>query len=313
MTKDKNRKRAKAIVFVVIVLGLVGWILYLRDAEGGLRNVFSLSYWTSHFNGLEYYRPSVGLFARGNDEHRDVCFTFDDGPHVKGAPFIMDVLKKEQIHGTFFVVGLRVKEHPELVKRMIEEGNEVGNHTEDHIRLDTLPLKNVRAEIRNCEINVERACGRRTHLFRAPGTRVTHDIMLWLKSEGYITVGWNVGAHDFIPPASGQMTPEMIADMNTTPSQVADRVLQHVKPGVIILLHDNPVTAAALPTIIHALRKEGYGFKTVTQMLAELPKPVYVVANPIATDKYANQKMPPPPPPKPKAGAHGAPAKDIHS
>jgi peptidoglycan/xylan/chitin deacetylase (PgdA/CDA1 family) len=205
----------------------------------------------------------------------------------------MDELKKEGIHGTFFVVGMRVKEHPELVKRMIDEGNEVGNHTEDHIRLDTLPLKNVRAEIRNCEINVERAAGRRTHLFRAPGTRVTHDIMLMLKSMGYTTVGWNVGARDFIPPTTAHMSAEMIEDMNTTPNQVADRVISNTKPGVIILLHDNPVTAAALPQIIKKLKADGYAFRTVTEMLAELPKPVRVVANPVATDKFAFQKWPP--------------------
>jgi peptidoglycan/xylan/chitin deacetylase (PgdA/CDA1 family) len=153
-------------------------------------------------------------------------------------------------------------------------------------------MKNVVAEIRNCEINVERASGRRTTLFRPPGMRVTHDIMLKIKQMGYTTVGWNVGAHDFIPATTGKLTQEMIQDMNTTPADVAKRVLENTKPGVIILLHDSPVTAAALPAIIRKLRKDGYNFKTVSEMLAELPKPVSVVANPIATDKYANQKMP---------------------
>jgi hypothetical protein len=88
------------------------------------------------------------------------------------------------------------------------------------------------------------------------------------------------------------MTPEMIAETNTTPDEVAKRVIDNTKPGVIILLHDSPVTAAALPTIIHKLRADGYRFRTVTEMMQELPKPVTVVANPIATDRYANQKMP---------------------
>ena len=246
------------------------------------------------------YRPSVAYFTRGNADHKSVCFTFDDGPHIKGAPLILDALKKEGIHATFFVVGIRVREHPELVKRMIDEGNEVGNHTQDHYRLDTLPLKNVKTEIRNCEINVERACGRRTTLLRPPGMRMTHDVMLQIKSMGYTTVGWNVGAHDFIPATTNKMTPEMIEDMNTTPSEVAKRVLDNVKPGVIILLHDNPVTAAALPAIIGKLRKDGYTFKTVAEMLADLPKPVRVVSNPIATDQFAFQKFPPLPA-RPKA------------
>jgi len=292
MPQLKKPKRALLISGTAIVL-IAGWLLYLRQVEGGFSKVFSLTYWQNHFSGLEMYKPSVAYFGRGNDDFKDVCLTFDDGPHIKGAPIILDVLKKEGVHGTFFVVGIRVREHPDLVKRMIEEGNEVGNHTQDHLRLNTMPLKNVKAEIRNCEINVERACGRRTALFRAPGTRVTHEMMLMIKSMGYTTVGWNVGAKDFIPAATGKMTPEMEAEINTTPAEVAKRVIDNVKPGVIILLHDNPVTASALPTIIQKLRERGYRFKTVTEMLAELPKPVRIVANPIATDSFANQLLPP--------------------
>ena len=306
----KPKSTQKAIIITgVIAIALVGTVAYLRKVEGGLRNVFSLSYWQDHFSGLEMYRPSVAYFTRGNDEHRDVCFTFDDGPHLKGAPLILDALKKEKIHGTFFVVGIRVREHPELVKRMIDEGNEVGNHTQDHYRLDTLKIQNVKSEVRNCEINVERACGRRTSLLRPPGMRATHDDMLLFKSMGYTTVGWNVGAHDFIPATTGKVTQEMLDDMNTTPAQVAQRVLENVKPGVIILLHDNPVTAAALPTIVEALRKQGYGFKTVSEMLAELPNPVHIVANPVATDQYAFAKFPPLPVKKPKTLATSPPHK----
>lgn len=308
MSKKPKSKRKTLIVTGLIAVLLVGWLAYLRKVEGGLSNVFSWDFWANHWNGLEYYRPSVARFTRGNEEHRDVCLTFDDGPHVKGAPRIMDVLKKERIHGTFFVVGLRVKEHPELVKRMIDEGNEVGNHTEDHIRLDTLPIKNARAEIRNCEINVERACGRYTRLFRPPGMRLNHELGVALKKMGYTTVDYNVGARDFIATPRDKLTPELLEDMNTTPSQVAERVLDNVKPGVIILLHDNPVTAAALPTIVDNLKRQGYGFLTVTEMMAELKKPVHVVANPVATDKYAFQKMPPVVPPEPKPGAIVAPA-----
>ena len=300
MSQPTKSKRKLFTTLAVVGVLLFGLLMYLRKTEGGIWKVFSWQHWMERGTQLEMYRPGVAYFMRGNDAHKDVCFTFDDGPHEKGAPLILDALKKEGIHGTFFVVGIRVKEHPEIVKRMIDEGNEVGNHTQDHLRLDTLPLKNVKAEIRNCEINVERATGRRTALFRAPGTRVTHDIMLMAKDMGYTIVGWNVGAHDFIPATTSKMTQEMIDDMNTTPQDVSDRVLKNVKTGVIILLHDNPVTAAALPSIIQKLRSEGYGFKTVAGMLAELPKPIKITANPIATDRYANQKMPPVAPPKPK-------------
>src|SRR5471030_3167020 len=125
MAKSSRLKRSLVISCACLIV-LVGLLFYLRKVEDGFRNVFSLTYWRNHWNGLEMYRPSVQYFTRGNADHKDVCLTFDDGPHVKGAPIIMDELKKEGIHGTFFVVGIRVKEHPEIVKRMIEEGHEVG-------------------------------------------------------------------------------------------------------------------------------------------------------------------------------------------
>ncbi len=290
MNRKSSRRKFKTstkIILAVIGGALIWGGNWVRLDAGGFKNAISLAYWEARFTGLETYRPAVAYFTRGSRDHRDVCFTFDDGPHEKGCPLILDALKKEGIHATFFVVGLRVKQHPELVRRMIAEGNEVGNHTQDHPRLDKLPLAKVKAEIRDCEINIERACGRRTTLFRPPGMDFNHDTMMLFKRMGYVTVGWNVGAHDFIAATRADQTQEEIDAMNTTPAQVAARVLDNVKPGVIILLHDNPVTAAALPTIISKLRDEGYGFKTVTEMLAELPHPVNVVANPIATDKYA--------------------------
>src|ERR1035437_9602027 len=103
MSQPKKSKRILRMSLAGICILLVGAILWLRQAEGGLKNVFSLTYWQNHFGGFEMYRPSVGYFTRGNADHKDICFTFDDGPHVKGAPLIMDVLKREGIHATFFV------------------------------------------------------------------------------------------------------------------------------------------------------------------------------------------------------------------
>ncbi len=281
MSSPKKSKKSKPIALAIVSVLVIGGAFWLRKEANGFHNAISYNYWHERFTGVETYKADIQYFTRGSRDHKDVCFTFDDGPHEAAAPLILDNLKKAGVHATFFVVGIRVKEHPELVKRMIDEGHEVGNHTQDHIRLDTLPLKNQRAEIENCAINIERACGRRPALLRPPGMRFKHETLIMAKELGYTTVGWNVGAKDFIVKITPKVSQELKDDANTTSDQVADRVLKNVKPGVIILLHDNPVTAKALPTIFERLRKEGYAIKTVTQMLAELDPPVIIDPNPL--------------------------------
>jgi peptidoglycan/xylan/chitin deacetylase (PgdA/CDA1 family) len=95
--------------------------------------------------------------------------------------------------------------------------------------------------------------------------RYNEEVLKIAKQMGYTTVGWNVGAKDFLGKADAEM--------------IEDRVLEHVKNGSIILLHDCPDTAAALPGLLAKLRSEGYTFRTVTEMLARLPKPVSVPTN----------------------------------
>jgi peptidoglycan/xylan/chitin deacetylase (PgdA/CDA1 family) len=225
--------------------------------------------------------------------------TFDDGPHPGSVESIMATLKSQNVPATFFVVGKRVKQHPEYVRQMIEEGFEVGNHTQDHLRLDKLKPLQVFNEIRNCEINVQRACGRAMRLFRPPGMRVDDEVIRQSLAANDVIIGWNVGAKDFIPDQQiTGMSAEQQKDMNTTSKDVSDRVLNQVKDGVIILLHDNPVTADALPDIISRLKQQGYGFANATKFLAELPHPVTIVANPIG-----HLYLPPLPKPKPTPAA----------
>ncbi|HWD37585.1 MAG TPA: polysaccharide deacetylase family protein [Fimbriimonas sp.] len=231
--------------------------------------------------GRDLYNAGEHYFKRGNRANQDLLLTFDDGPHEKSAPEILDILKAEHVPATFFVVGKRVKLHPELVKRMIAEGHEVGNHTQDHLRLDLLTSKQIENEIQDCEINVERACGRRTTLLRPPGMRLTPKVNAEVSSLGYTIVGWNLGAKDFIPDQQiTDMSAEESRTFKTTPDEIVDRVLKQAKNGVIILLHDNPVTAEALPTIIEKLKAEGYRFVSTAQMMDELPHPILVVSNP---------------------------------
>lgn len=267
---------------LVACIGAIGFDLNtLRIREGGLRNLLSPSYWVARASDEDLFVPSKQLFKRGNRDLKELVLTFDDGPHAPSANVILDVLKKENVKATFFVVGKRVQERPQVVARMIAEGHEVGNHTENHLRLDTLPASQIRSEIGECEKVVEKACGHRMTLLRPPGVRYNKDVLNISKQLGYVMVSWNIGAKDFIPTAKdGNYTPDMIRSMKVSPEVITQRILKQVKDGDIILLHDNPVTAAALPSMIDALKERGFTFKTTAEMLAHLPTPVAVVSNP---------------------------------
>lgn len=277
-------RKAVAIGAIVVVVALAGYGLNkVRIAAGGWHNMIRPSYWSERQAGFDLYNPTDRYLKRGRRDRHELLLTIDDAPKASCAT-MMATLMKYNVPATFFVIGRRVKEHPELVREMVDEGFEVGNHTQDHLRLDTLTKKQIDAEIKNCETNVIRACGRKTTLLRPPGMRLTPPVQAEIDRLGYTVVGWNVGAKDFIPDQQvTDMTAEQSANLKVTPDEVVDRVLKQTVDGAIILLHDNPVTAKALPTILEKLLAQGYKFRTSAEFLAELPHPVTVVANPPAT------------------------------
>lgn len=257
-------------VAILAVAG--GWKLnQIRHEVGGLRNMLSITYWKAHLNHTDLYAPNAKMLKHGNREHKEVALTIDDGPHPVSCAQILDILKNNGIHATFFPVGMRVKQHPELVKRMVAEGHEVGNHTEDHLRLTTLRPDQVKSQLQFAETNFFRATGRKMYLMRPPGMNWNAQVIDIIKGMGYTTVGWTTAAKDFVGGLDHKT--------EVPPDVVAERAMRDIDSGGIILLHDAPDTAQALPIIIDKLTKEGYSFVTIPQMMAHLPEPVYVKSN----------------------------------
>jgi len=196
-----------------------------------------------------------------------ICLTFDDGPHPRTCTAILDVLRREHVPATFFVVGTRSREHPELLRRMLREGHEIGNHTWDHQRLTTLEPDGVRWELRSLHDLIVRCTGIWPTLCRPPGGTYDARVLEICRDEGYRVCLWSVNAGDWIT--------------GKTADQIAERVIDRVRPGAIVLLHDEkPATPEALPWIIHALRERGYQFLTVSEMLPAIPptRPVGMAA-----------------------------------
>ena len=216
------------------------------------------------------FNDSLSFFRRGNPKLKEVALSIDDGPHEQYAPKILEVLRQDKAHATFFVVGKKVDEHPELVREMLADGDEIGNHSMSHPRFDTLPIDQVRKQISDCDAAVYKACGVTTRLLRPPGERYTDDILRTAKEMHYITVAANITAGDYILIGDTSWyrgNPGYQAHVDAIPKTV----FKQLKNGGIIDLHDMPTTADALDAIIKGIRRRGYKIVTVSELLAHLP------------------------------------------
>ena len=222
-----------------------------------LRKVFSPVEWQRHWKGIDHYDPDQALLQEGDPSVREVALTFDDGPDPHFGPAVAAILKQKNVPATFFLVGLRVKQYPQVARLLAGDGFELANHTYNHQSLPALKPHEIANELRLCDADIVRATGQHTTLMRPPGVQYNDKVLGVAKALGYVTVSWTVGAKDY--------------DKDTTADFIRERVLDRTTPGAIILLHqDTPATISALPAIIDGLRAQGYQFVTVSQMLGRL-------------------------------------------
>jgi peptidoglycan/xylan/chitin deacetylase (PgdA/CDA1 family) len=186
-----------------------------------------------------------------------VSITFDDGPNPRATPRILDVLGRERVHATFFVLGRHAERWPELVRRMADEGHQLGNHGYWHRKLHRRSPAYVRADLTRGTEEIERASGVRPRHFRAPHGFRSPWVTPIASSLGQRTVGWSLGVWDSSRPGA---------------NEIARRALEGLHAGSILLLHDGDgydadgdrmQTAEALPMIIDGLRERGFRFTTL--------------------------------------------------
>ncbi len=184
----------------------------------------------------------------------DVSITFDDGPNPDATPVVLDVLKREGVKATFFVLGRHADRWPELVKRMADEGHQLGNHGYWHRKLHRRTPGYVRDDLTRGADAIERASGVRPRHFRAPHGFRSPWVTPIARSLGEQTVGWSLGVWDSARPGV---------------DEIVRRALDGMRAGSILLLHDGDgydedgdrmQTAEALAPIIGGLRARGFRF-----------------------------------------------------
>ena len=207
-------------------------------------------------DGDEYlnYGPD-GEVWRVHTARKEIALTFDDGPYPFYTPVLLHVLDRSHVPATFFLVGRCAQEFPALVTRIVQSGDELGNHTFNHYTLTALSDAQIERQIAADGALLQHLSGRRLLLFRPPHGRLNRHVISLARELGYHTIMWSDAANDV---------------KDVPPDVITERVLREASPGGIILLHSGQYrTIEALPVIIDTLRHEGYSFVTVSQLLED--------------------------------------------
>ena len=200
------------------------------------------------------------LYWHGDRKEKKVALTFDDGPNEPYTSQILEILKTNNIHATFFMVGKNVETFPAAAQAIAAAGHVIGNHSYDHHNLLTKTTKQISDEILKSEKAIENATGQKTTLFRPPyGDKNTLTVNETHKL-GYVMVEWSVSAEDWRKPG---------------PEKIVQNVMKGISNGAIILMHDGDKwhhgsdrsqTVAALPLLITQLRQQGYEFVSIPEL-----------------------------------------------
>ena len=201
--------------------------------------------------------PQVVYRYASGDGGKRVALTFDDGPHPRYTPQILEILKEYNVKATFFMVGSNADYYPHLVERVLAEGHEIGNHTYNHYHTVNMKSEELTRDILACAEALARfRGGKAPKLFRPPEGVFNEDIKALCKQEGYTIVMWSVDTRDW----AHTPIPDIVAGVRA-----------NVQDGAIILMHDfigkKSPTPAALRQIIPMLQRSGYEFVTISRLL----------------------------------------------
>ncbi|GIV09991.1 MAG: hypothetical protein KatS3mg019_2082 [Fimbriimonadales bacterium] len=239
--------------WVDTLLCLLVLYYFLPDLTGESRErLLSVEYWRQRLRG-EHLMTRDGVLWRGDPSQPVVALTFDDGPDPQTTPRILEILKQEGVRATFFVVGTKLKRHPELARRIVAEGHALGCHSYDHQRQTDLTEEQVWRQIRDCQVLARRA-GVKLVAYRPPYLAQNAAVRRAVQRWGMPMVMATVLGEPAQPPCDLRWV---------------YRYARRAHNGSILLLHDTyPHMADALPELIRALRQRGFEFATIPDLVS---------------------------------------------
>lgn len=179
-----------------------------------------------------------------------IYLTFDDGPTPQVTDWTLDLLKQYNAKATFFCIGKNVKEHPEIYKRILDEGHSVGNHTFNHIKGWNTKTADYLKNVENASTLIK------SDLFRPPYGRITPQQSKTISKNGYNIIMWTILSLDW--------------DKRVSKEKCAYNVIKNVGSGDIIVFHDSLKASRnmqyALPKVLEYFSNKGFTFKRIPEL-----------------------------------------------
>ena len=195
---------------------------------------------------LEKYKAYIKKRSR-----KAVALTFDDGPNPNTTPVALELLKKYNAKGTFFMVGKAVAGNEEIIKQVVAEGHQIGNHSWSHPLLTKISLEQAKSQINDTTEALKKASGQDVHIMRPPYGGINATIQAAV-DQSFIL--WDVDTLDW---------------KNRNTASIMKEV-KKAQPGSIILMHDvHQTTSDALPLILQYLTEQGFDMVTIEELMGD--------------------------------------------
>lgn len=246
-----------------ILITSLGFLFFFHWTFGATVDAYGWGY-KKNTNGkapeigvYEEMLKTYGAYYIDDSGEKNIYLTFDNGYEEGYTPSILDVLKKENVPALFFVTGHYVESRPDLVKRMVDEGHIIGNHSYHHPDFSILSKDAIKTEVEDLEDKVAEITDQKELKYLRPPRGIFNEKTLeWTNDLGYIHVFWSLAFKDW---ETGNQKGWQYA---------FDEVMEQIHPGAIILLHTvSKDNAEALEALIKELRAQGYTFKSLDELV----------------------------------------------
>lgn len=248
--EKSSRKIRKNYHSGIIIIVLIILVIFFYGAFAPWTNIFGTTIYHGNMSSVN---------------QKLVAITFDDGPYGEATDQILDILEEKNVQATFFLVGKNAEKYPDIIQRELNEGHIIGNHSYDHPWLLFLKgSRNIKNNVAKAEQTLSNTSDLRPRFFRPPHGFKSPIMIRSLKKEGYDIILWNDITTDY--------------NANTSPEKITQHILDHAKPGGIIVLHDGAANRIdypreniieALPEIIDGIRARGFEIVPLDQLIGE--------------------------------------------
>jgi polysaccharide deacetylase family sporulation protein PdaB len=235
----RNRSIIKTTLAVCVVAAMLFTVGLYGSSEWGFDSVF----------GQDKKLPIYSV----DTKEKKIAISFDCAWGNEHTKPILDILDQYQVKTTFFMVQFWAEKFPDDVLEIYNRGHEIGNHSSTHPNMAKLSIEDMTKELKGAEGTIEKITGQKPTVFRPPFGAYNNNLIEVCETSGYYVIQWDVDSLDW----------KVI-----TTEQIVDRVTRNVKPGSIVLFHNNAeYVEEYLPSILDKLKSDGYEIVPIGQLI----------------------------------------------